>query len=139
MRGLRLVVLSIVTLGAVPLAWAQQEGGGDPDQQTLDARALKKYFAPYMAGVKDCYAANSLERTATGVLRLEIVIYPAGTVMKLAIKAPGIIGSPLRVLDGCLRSLSETWHFPVRSGYTTAVLPFQFQHAYSPAPNPSAP
>lgn len=125
-------------LGSAPIAAAQAQGGGDPDQPTLNASDLKKYFAPYIVGVKDCYVASSRGRTATNLLRLEIVIRPDGTVSRFAFKAPGVIGTSLRVLDGCLRSLSETWHFPVRRGFTTAVLPFQFQRTYAPGAGPTA-
>jgi hypothetical protein len=138
MRAVPLLVLSVVVMFTAPRALAQQQGGGDPDQQTLNAKDLKKYFAPYIAGVKDCYAANSRDRTATGVLRLELVIRPDGTVNRFSFKAPGIIGAPHRLLDICLRSQSETWHFPVRRGFTTAVLPFQFQITYAPGAGPKA-
>lgn len=133
-----LLALLVVVLAAAPLAMAQQQGGGDPDQTSIDASDLKKYFAPYVSGVKDCYVASSRERTATGVLRLELVIRPDGTVNRFAFKAPGIIGAPLRLLDSCLRARSETWHFPVRRGFTTAIIPFQFQLTYAPGAGPKA-
>ncbi len=135
---MRVFVLGLLVLAAAPTAMAQQQGGGDPDQPSLDAKDLKKYFAPYVAGVKDCYAASSRDRTATGVLRLELVIRPDGTVNRFSFRAPGIIGGQLRLLDSCLRPKSETWHFPVRRGFTTAIIPFQFQLTSAPGAGPKA-
>jgi hypothetical protein len=108
----------------------------DPDQISISAKDLHKYFEPYVPAVRDCYAANASGPQATGNLRLELVIHRDGSVFKFGFAAPGVTGAWLRKLDGCLRALSETWHFPVRRGFTTAVLPFVFQRTTAPGAGP---
>ncbi|MCX5744585.1 MAG: hypothetical protein NT062_19005 [Proteobacteria bacterium] len=121
---MRTSLLVIVVLIATSLAQAKPD---DPDQSTLDAKALRKYFEPYVPAVKECYRASAQGAAPTGALRLELTIHRDGSVFRFGFVAPGITGGNHRTLDGCLRKLSETWHFPVRSGFTTAIIPFQFQ------------
>ncbi len=114
------------SLAFVALAALSGLAAADPDedQPTISAPALTKAFQPYVPAVRDCYAAHG--RRAGGTLRLELVIQRDGTVYRFGFDAPGVTGAAYRDLDACLRPLSEIWHFPVRRGYTTAVLPFMF-------------
>lgn len=107
----------------------------DPDR-TLSAQELTRYFEPYAPAVRTCYADHGTGKEATGVLRLELIIQPDGKVLRFGVVAPGVDKVPLRKLDACLRKLSATWSFPVRKGYTTAVLPFLFQRTYAPGAGP---
>ena len=104
------------------------------DADSLTAKELHKYFEPYLVGVRDCYAANA--KTGDGTLRLELIIHRDGTVFKFGFTAPGVPSKAIQELDHCLRPLSETWHFPVRRGFTSAVVPFLFVHTHAPGAGP---
>jgi hypothetical protein len=133
MRALPLVV--IAALVAAPSLTRAGEG---EDQQTISAKDLRKYFEPYIPGVKECYAPAATGRDARGVLRLELTIHRDGTVIRFGFQAPGVVGVALGRLDGCLRTLSGTWHFPVRRGFTMAIIPLQFVRTVSPGAGPKA-
>jgi hypothetical protein len=129
--------IAILVAGLVVAAGAGHAADGDdPDQPTLSAKDLAKYFAPYVPAVKQCYADNGHGPRADGSLRLELVIHRDGSVFRFGFVAAGVRGAWLRRLDKCLRKLSESWHFPVRAGFTTAVLPFQFQRITAPGAGP---
>jgi len=136
MRVPLLAILALVV--ACPASVRGDTPGGDVLQDRIDAKELKKYFTPYVPGVKDCYVANTKAHEVDGTLRLELVIHPAGNVHRFGFQAPRLKGTPLRKLDKCLRELSETWHFPQRRGFTTAVLPFKFQRTFAPGAGPKA-
>jgi len=119
----KLVVLALL---AVAPQSAADRGGGDPMQPNLSARDISHYIRPYVAGVRDCYAANATGREADGTLRLELVIEPEGSVAQLGFSAGGVNGAARVRLGRCLRDLGHSWHFPVRRGYTTATVPFVF-------------
>jgi hypothetical protein len=96
----------------------------DISAQNLTARELHMYLTSYVSAIRDCYAANSA--SGDGTLRLNIVIQRDGFLQRFSFEAPGVARQALRGLDACLRPLSETWHFPVRRGLTTAVVPYVF-------------
>jgi hypothetical protein len=121
--------LAFIAVCAISLSSAAERGGGDPFKPDLDARDVQTYFGPYVASVRDCYAAHATSREADGTLRLELTIRPDGNLARFGFTAPGVSGGPLRRLDGCLRDLSQAWHFPVRRGFTQAVIPLWFQRA----------
>jgi hypothetical protein len=133
-----LTLLVIAALLAAP-SLGQASGGDDTEQLTINAKDLRKYFEPYIPGVKDCYGTNAQGREARGILSLELTIHRDGSVVRFGFKAPGVTGAALRRLDGCLRTLSEAWHFPVRRGFTTAIIPLQFVRTTAPGPKASTP
>ena len=127
--------------GALVAAWIVLAGlsrgvaaPSDTEAPTLSAAEVQKYFAPYVAGVRACYVASALG--ADGTLRLELIIQPDGGVFRLAFTAGGVGGAARSKLDACLRKRAASWHFPVRSRYTTAVLPFLFQETRAPGAGP---
>jgi hypothetical protein len=120
--------MKTLALLALSLSAAVATAGGE-DEQTLDATSLQHYFRPYVAGVRDCYA-NARTPAADGSLRIELLIHRDGSVIELNFQAGGIAGDARLRLGTCLRSLSETWHFPPRRAFTSAMLPFSFERAH---------
>lgn len=104
--------------------------------ETLDAKDIQHYFAPYLPEVRSCYATYGRGKAAGGVLRLELIIQPGGNILKLGLAAPGVDPPWLGRLDGCLRQRVSEWHFPVRSRFTTVVMPFLFHRADAPGAGP---
>lgn len=103
---------------------------------TLTAREIEVYFAPYAPAVRACYVVHGRGKAVTGTLRLELIIRPSGHVFRFGFAAPGVVPPRLDRLDACLRQLVPSWHFPVRSRFTTAVLPFVFHRTIAPGAGP---
>jgi hypothetical protein len=106
------------------------------DAETLNAKEIQHYFEPYVPEVRSCYVSYGHGKAAEGVLRLELVIQPRGSVSRLTVTAPGVDPSWRTRLAGCLRQRVRSWHFPVRDGFTTAVMPFLFHKADTPGAGP---
>lgn len=117
------------------LASTALAGPDDPDR-TLSASEVQKYFTPYVPAVRQCYLTHATSRAATGALRLELIIHHGGYVFRFGFAAPGVDKPALGKLDACLRELAATWRFPVRKGFTTAVLPFVFLRTNAPGAGP---
>ncbi len=115
-----LVFVAIVAAAAPAVAQPRR-----PDvDRTLSARDLTTYVEPYVPAIKACYLTHATGKKPTGALRLELVIAPDGNVQKLVVVAPGVRGGKLAA---CVREASAAWHFPVRRGFTSGVIPFYFQ------------
>ncbi|MGE0403617.1 MAG: hypothetical protein AB7T06_43325 [Kofleriaceae bacterium] len=107
-----------------------------PDDRTLSAREVQTYVAPYVPAVRACFLANAKGKHVTGALRLELIIHHHGRLYRFGFAAPGVEKPWLARLDKCLRDLAQTWTFPERKGFTTAVLPFLFQKTSAPNAGP---
>jgi len=110
------------------------------DARTLTAAEVDHYIAGYIPQIKTCYLDQvGKAKAATGALRLEMIIHRDGSVFKLSVLAPGVTGKRLRRLDACVRKQAADWHFPVRRGFTSTVVPFFFQKttAAGAGPHPS--
>ncbi len=130
----RLVVMSLALALAGPTTTF-----GAPDKidtHTLSAKEVATYFAPYVSEVRSCYLRNAKSKEATGALRLELVIHHNGSVFRFGFAAPGVTKPWLARLDGCLRTRSRTWKFPLRRGFTSAVLPFVYLRSNVPGAGP---
>jgi hypothetical protein len=128
-------LIAIALLAGAAAAGTTKLPHDDPtDADTLTAKELHKYFEPYVAGIRDCYVTSA--KTGDGTLRLELIIQRDGTVFKFGFSAPGVKAKAIQELDRCLRPLSETWHFPPRRGFTSAVVPFYFVRTHAPGAGP---
>jgi hypothetical protein len=113
MRALLLVCLIASTASA----------GND---RSLSAELVQHYASPYLPAIKACYLKHGRMKGATGDLRITMVVNRAGAIHELAIQAPGVTGLHLRRLTACIRTEVDSWQFPPRPDFTTAVLPFYF-------------
>ncbi len=128
-----LVTSIALTLARPPDVW----GGPDKlDTLTLTAKEITAAFTPYQPGVRTCYLANAKNKEATGELRLELVIHRDGSIFRFGFMAPGVNKRWQARLDACLRERSRSWSFPVRRGFTSAVLPFVFLKTNAPNAGP---
>lgn len=132
MRGL--VVTTLVVLVALATTVRADEPRDNPEAESLTAKELRKYIAPYVPGIRDCYLAKA--KLGPGTLRLELIIHRDGSVVRFGFTASKASATARQQLDRCLRPLSETWHFPVRRGFTTAVIPFHFVQAHGQGATP---
>lgn len=127
-----IALLGPITLGARVGATGQRDREGE----TLSAKEVSKYFEPYLPEVRTCYLANARGKQVDGTLRIELLIHPSGKVFRFGFVARGVVKPWLPRLDACLRKLPSTWTFPVRGGFTSAVLPFLFQRTTAPGAGP---
>lgn len=105
-------------------------------EQTMSAEEVAKYTLPYLPRVSRCYKQHALtSKKATGDLTLYVVIARTGRIAFSEITAPGVPLLRKMPLDRCLRREMATWRFPVRTGFTNAVIPYYFLHT-KPAPQP---
>lgn len=125
----------LLLLIAGVLARVAIAGPDDPDR-TLSARDVQTYFAPYVPAVRTCYLDHAKGKNVTGALRLELIIHHGGHIFRFGFVAPGVEKPHLAKLDKCLRDLASTWRFPVRKGFTSAVLPFVFLKTTAPGAGP---
>lgn len=137
---MRSFLLVLILLAMVTPAWA---GEPPPSRRHLDddygltKEQIERYAAPYFPEIRACYATHGRSsRAATGELSVRIVVHRNGSVHEVSIVAPNVVGSNLRELARCVRKTVETWHFPVRRYFTTAVLPYYFLHLALPSAGP---
>lgn len=138
---LRWSVMTLALALALPLGVAvageeTKPGGDDVDTPTLTAKEVARYFEPYAPAVRRCYIDHARSKTAEGTLRLELIIHSNGSIFKFGYAAPGVVAPHLARLDRCLRKLPPTWRFPVRRGFTSAVIPFLFVRVHAPGAGP---
>jgi hypothetical protein len=105
-------------------------------EQTMSAEEVAKYTLPYLPRVSRCYKQHALPfKKATGELGLYVVIGRTGRIAFSEITAPGVPLLRKFPLERCLRREMATWQFPVRTGFTNAVIPYYFLQT-RPAPQP---
>ncbi|HEU0036835.1 MAG TPA: AgmX/PglI C-terminal domain-containing protein [Kofleriaceae bacterium] len=132
----RLCLIAVLACPAV----ASASPGIRPDnleQPTLSATDVSTYAASYQTAIRACYDTHARGvRGATGELTLRLTIHSNGSPYRLAIRAPGVTGKALSRLDSCILAQVATWHFPVRRGFTDAVLPYLFLRTAAPGAGP---
>jgi len=114
----RTVSIAVVVLALASTAMASND-------RTLSAEEIQRVAAPRLAVIKACYLTHRT-KASTGKLAVTLVVHRAGTIHEISVDAPGVSGANRRKLDACIRAEVETWQFPKRPEFTTAVLPFQF-------------
>lgn len=133
---MRVLLFAALVLGVARPARADREATPVLDRKLLSAAEVQHYFTPYEPAVQRCYLSHATNREAAGTLRLELIIHRDGSVFRFGFVAAGVRKPWLERLDRCLRDLSGTWRFPVRYGFTNAVLPFIYVKSHAPGIGP---
>ena len=130
-----LLFLAPATAGAGELPSRTPSPTPTPLDKTLSASEVMRTFdADYLPQVRDCYLRHAAwQRTAKGRLSLELVIRPVGTISLVTVTAPGVRGSKL---EQCIRTSSEEWTFPDRSGFTMVQIPITLVKTRAPGAGP---
>jgi hypothetical protein len=102
------------------------------DGKTLSATEVQHYFAPYGSDVRGCF----LRRAAGGKFSLDLIIHRDGSVFRAQVATPSLSRRAGRAVDACVQKLARSWHFPMRAGFTHAVVPFYLQKTNAPGAGP---
>lgn len=131
----RITLLATLVLSTT--AWADVKPVDDLDQHTLTADEVAGYVAPYQGAMHACYESHARKaRRATGELTLRLIVHRNGAVFRVLIDAPGVTGKPRTGLEACIAQTAKTWRFPVRRGFTSAVVPYLFLRTAIPGAGP---
>jgi hypothetical protein len=134
---MRTVLFSILTCS---VAFAEAPATSSPsldEDRTLTATELSRYTAPYFPVINACYVKHARAvKASTGELSIRLVVHRDGHVRDVYVGAPGVRSNALRNLERCIRTDAQTWHFPVRRDFTTAILPFYFLRLDIPKAGP---
>jgi hypothetical protein len=130
MRTITIAIISIIVLAATSARNALADDGDEA--MTLTAAEVGRYMLPYYPEVRGCI----LQVTDGGRIDLNLTIHRDGSVFQLAIATRGVSQRSARRLDRCLRRLASTWHFPVRRGFTNAVVPYDLVRVRGPGLGP---
>ena len=125
---------------------ASAEPSGDPFEGklrpikpgwTMSSEEVTRYALPYLNRVSACYKRHAAtDRRATGELFLYVVISSKGNVVYHETTAPGVGGVRYLRLDRCIVKELAAWHFPMRKGFTNAIIPYFFLQTRAPASGP---
>jgi hypothetical protein len=137
----------LLTSAAVLIAGtAVAEPSGDPfegktrpvsSEQTMSGDEVMRYALPYLPRIAQCYRRHALpDRRATGDLELYLVIARTGKVVHSEVTAPGVMMLRFAYLERCVKREVATWRFPMRKGFTNAVIPYFFLHTNAPGAGP---
>ena len=108
-----------------------------PSDQTMSAGEVIRYALPYLPRVARCYQRHALpDRRASGAMELYLVIARNGNVVHSEVNAPGLTVFRLAYLERCVKREVALWHFPIRKGFTNAVIPYYFLHTKTPESGP---
>jgi hypothetical protein len=86
--------------------------------------------------IERCYLDNAADVAGAGHLDVTLVIHRNGRVQAIDVVAPGLAKTRAQKIEGCVRALVSPLQFPERKAFTTAVVPFFFQHTAAPNSGP---
>jgi hypothetical protein len=118
---------SIVALGL--LGFSIPALAGD-----LSAADVRKVMNRHGDEVKVCYLRHGMsQRTATGKLKVSVIVQKSGAARDVTVEAPGVKG---KQLGRCVATAAKAWSFPEIDSVTEVELPFLFQHTHARGAGP---
>jgi hypothetical protein len=98
------------------------------NQRILSREEIEAAMEPHVPAIGACYKTHTAkQKQVSGRLSLEMLIRPEGTLQRLWVHAPTVQGDKVST---CIQTLSKTWTFPKKPGFTNAVVPFYFQKTH---------
>jgi hypothetical protein len=130
MRAIPILVSCLVASTAY--AGGESTSVSNDESKTLTAAEVNHYIQPYRNEIRSCYLTSA----SGGTLALDMIIHRDGSVFHLAVVTTNLAPRAARRIDRCIRRLSARWHFPVRRGFTTVTVPFNFVKTVAPGAGP---
>lgn len=124
------------TWPALAILLAATTAAADPKPHALSTADVTAQLAPLSDDIQRCYLDRAAEIKGAGKLDLVLTVTRKGVIESLAIKTPGLPVKLAKQIDGCIRPLVEPVAFPARRTFTTATIPFYFQHTAAPGAGP---
>jgi hypothetical protein len=124
------------TWPALAILLAAATAAADPKPHALSTADVTAQLAPIADDIQRCYLDRAAEIKGAGKLDLVLTVTRRGVIESLAIKMPGLPAKLAKQIDGCIRPLVEPVAFPARRTFTTATIPFFFQHTAAPGAGP---
>jgi hypothetical protein len=125
---MRLIALAIILTAGSAAA--------DPKPLALSVADVTAQLQPVANDIEHCYLDRAAEIRGAGKLDIVLTITRKGAIESLAVKTPGLPVKLAKQIDGCVRLLVEPVAFPARKTFTTATIPFFFQHTAAPGSGP---
>jgi len=129
--GMRISQLSIALLLA-----ATSTASADRKERTLEPVEVEAHVKPYFSEIEKCYVGAAGDIRGAGKLELDLVIHRDGSVFSLKVATPGLAMAQAHRIENCVRGAVENAKFPVRRDFTTAIVPYFFQHTMAPNAGP---
>jgi len=123
-------------LTALVLILAAGTASAESKPVSLSVADVSAQLQPVVHDIEHCYLDRAAEIRGAGKLDLVLTITRKGAIESLAVKTPGLPNKLSKQIDACVRPLVEPVAFPVRKTFTTATIPFFFQHTAAPGSGP---
>lgn len=125
---MRPILSTALLLGIVATTSIASADATPPKPISLSASDVSSQLAPFAETIEHCYTDRASEIRGAGQLQLVVTVTRKGAVESLEVKTPGVPAKLAKQIDGCIRPLVTPVAFPARRTYTTATVPFFFQH-----------
>jgi hypothetical protein len=128
--------MRLTTLVLCAAALASGTAAADPKPVALSVTDVSAQLQPIAHDIEHCYLDRAAEIRGAGKLDLVLTITRKGAIESLAVKTPGLPVKLAKQIDACIRPIVEPVAFPARKTFTTATIPFFFQHTAAPGAGP---
>ena len=106
------------------------------DPAALSKDDVTARLKPVTDDIAHCYLDRAASIRGAGKLSIELDIARSGALRDLSVKTPGLPSRLAKQIDGCIREAIATVSFPARKTFTTATVPYFFQHTAAPGAGP---
>lgn len=106
------------------------------DNRGLTSDEIQEQLRPFSDEIEHCYMDRTPEVRGAGHLDIVLSVSRHGVLEKLEVKTPKLATKLAKSIDTCIRAAVTTVSFPERKDWTTATVPFFFQHTWAPNTGP---
>jgi|HubBroStandDraft_6_1064221.scaffolds.fasta_scaffold159255_2 hypothetical protein len=100
----------------------------------LSAQDVTSQLRPVSDEIERCYLDRTAQVRGAGHLELVLYVSRQGVLEHLDVNTPGLPTKVAKDIAGCIRAAVTSISFPARKVFTTATVPYFFQHTPGPGP-----
>jgi hypothetical protein len=102
----------------------------------LSAQDVTAQLRPVADEIEHCYMDRTTDVRGAGHLELVLSVSRHGVVEHVDVNTPGLATKLAKDVAGCIRTAVTSVSFPARRVFTTATVPYFFQHTAAPGAGP---